>query len=195
MPKSTGSLKSVIPLLARTLGVTPAALYERQRVLVRAGLLQQRPGRGPGSGVPANAKSVAMLLISLLATGSLSEVEEQTKVIANLKCRDGRCPVTGKKTFGAALIAALHSETLRKKTFFARATRSGPRAMATIIFTSMSLDEVRTKIDLRKWKKYEKEVRFGADPFALSDDFSALTVDASIGIQTVLRWGGPGGAT
>ena len=54
-----------------------------------------------------------MLLISVLATGSLSEVEEHTKAIANLKSVDGRCPVTGKKTFGAALTAALKSEELR----------------------------------------------------------------------------------
>ena len=176
--------------------MTHAALYERQRVLVRAGLLQQRPGRGPGSGVPANAKSVAMLLISLLATGSLSEVEEQTKVIANLKCRDGRCPVTGKKTFGAALTAALQSETLRSKTFFTTASRSGARAMATITFTSAPLDEVLAEVPIVEMHNYAEQVRFGADPFALYDDCSALSVEATINIRTVLRGVGElGGAT
>ena len=47
------SLKSLIPELARALDMTSAALYERQRALVRASLLQQRPGHGPGSGVVA----------------------------------------------------------------------------------------------------------------------------------------------
>jgi len=187
MPKPTGSLKSAIPQLARELGMTPAALYERQRGLVRAGLLQQRPGRGPGSGVPASAKSVAMLLISLLATGSLSEVEEQTKVIANLKCRDGRCPVTDKKTFAAALIAALQSETLRSRTFFARASRSGARAMASIIFMSVPLDQLLTEVEVGDWANYSDEVNFGADRTALSDDHSALSVEATINIRSALR--------
>ena len=90
------SLKSLIPLLAQTLETTPAALYERQRALVRAGLIAAEPGRGPGSGVRATPHSVAMLLLSLLATGSLSETEKQTKALANLKSKDG-CPITGKK--------------------------------------------------------------------------------------------------
>lgn len=69
------SLKSLIPKLALALGMTPAAIYERQRALVRAGLIQQRPGHGPGSGVLATPQSVAMLLIAILATDSLSETE------------------------------------------------------------------------------------------------------------------------
>ena len=44
-----------------------------------------------------------MLLISVVATNSLSDVEEQTRIIANLKNVRGRCPLTGKKTFAAAL--------------------------------------------------------------------------------------------
>jgi hypothetical protein len=57
--------------------------------------------------VPADAKSIATLLISLLTTGSLSEVESQTRAIGNLKATEKRCPVTGKKTFAAALAATL----------------------------------------------------------------------------------------
>ena len=72
------SLKSFLPHLAKVLDMSPLALYERQRALVRAGLLESRPGRGPEAECSADAKSVAMLLISVLATSSLSEVEEQT---------------------------------------------------------------------------------------------------------------------
>ena len=47
------SLKSTLPALGRILGMTPSALYERQKLLVLEGLLHAVPGRGPGSGVPA----------------------------------------------------------------------------------------------------------------------------------------------
>ena len=64
-------LKTIIPKLAKSLDMSQAALYERQRALVRAGVASPSPRPRPGSGVPADAKSVAMLLISVLATGSL----------------------------------------------------------------------------------------------------------------------------
>src|SRR5262245_9780419 len=112
-PVRPTSLKGLIPHLVKSLAITPAAIYERQRALVRVGLLRARPGRGPGSGVPADAKSVATLLISILATGSLSEVEDQTKAVASLKSANGRCKITGKRTFGAALAATLASDALR----------------------------------------------------------------------------------
>jgi hypothetical protein len=79
------SLKALIPPLAKLWGLNPNALYERQRALIRAGLLEARPGRGPGSGVEASPESVAMLLISVLATDSLSEVEEKTRLAADLR--------------------------------------------------------------------------------------------------------------
>src|SRR5688572_7224266 len=101
------SLKGFIPELAKAVGMTPAALYERQRALVRAGLLHGESGRGPGSGVRATPESVAMLLIALLATDSLSETESEAKVVTNLKSGTKPCPLTGKKTFASALASAL----------------------------------------------------------------------------------------
>src|ERR1700730_12936218 len=68
----TTSLKAYMPPLARLLGVTPAMLYERQRSLVRAGLLDAGSGWGPGSGVRTTARSVALLLISVRASDSLT---------------------------------------------------------------------------------------------------------------------------
>lgn len=108
------SLKSLLPELADPLDMTTAALYERQRALVRAGLLRPRPGKGPGSGVEADAKSVAMLLISILATSSLSEVEEWTRIIARMRPVDGVCPFTHKKNFADALATALIFEPLNR---------------------------------------------------------------------------------
>jgi hypothetical protein len=69
-------LKSFLYGVAPILGVSPAALYERQRALVNIGVLETTAGRGPGSGVPFTAENVAAILISLLAAGSLSKVDK-----------------------------------------------------------------------------------------------------------------------
>ena len=98
-------LKAFLPKLSELVGVTPAALYERQRSLVHAGLLHGESGRGPGSGVRLTPNSVAMLLISLLATDSLSEVEERAKSVAKLKTAS--CGLTHQPTFRSALAAIL----------------------------------------------------------------------------------------
>jgi hypothetical protein len=129
------SLKTFIPTLAAALDMKPAAIYERQRALMRAGLLKVRPGKGPGSGVLADAESLAMLLISL-ATPSLSEVERQTKALAGLKSRKKSCPVTGKRTFASALAAVLQSEELAKRASFFQVERGGTEFDAAIGFDS-----------------------------------------------------------
>ena len=85
MKRPDPSLKSLIPYLASKFEMTPFALYERQRALVRAGLIHAVPGRGAGSGVRATPHSVAMLLIAWLQPKVCSEVEKETKIVANLK--------------------------------------------------------------------------------------------------------------
>ena len=98
------SLKAFIPGLARHLDISPAALYERQRALVRAGLLDLGEGRGPGSGVRTTWGSVAYLLLSVLATDRLSELDTRVPAIAKAKPKNGNtCPFTGTKTFIQAL--------------------------------------------------------------------------------------------
>jgi hypothetical protein len=96
-------------LLAWRLGMTPAALYERQRELVRQGILSQSEGRGPGSGVHASPYSVALLLVSVLATDSLSETAEKARIFAPAKstATDGHCPLTGQRTFVEAVALLL----------------------------------------------------------------------------------------
>jgi hypothetical protein len=150
------SLKSLIPELAQALDMKPAAMYERQRALVRARLLEMRPGRGPGSGVLATPKSLAMLLIAILATESLSETEERARVFANLKVSNfvdfgsgkpprkvKQCPITGKRTFFDALTAAFATEDLSSVLGYIRAQRQRFKTSAEIGFSG---DDDRTKI-------------------------------------------------
>jgi hypothetical protein len=63
--------------------MTGATLYERQRVLTTLGVLEATPGRGPGSGVPLTPDAVAAVIISLLATDSLSEVDQRVVALCN----------------------------------------------------------------------------------------------------------------
>jgi hypothetical protein len=114
MSKAPFSLKGLIPMMAHTLDMTPDALYERQRALVRAGLLKGVEGKGPGSGVRATPYATALLLIAVLASDSLSEAGEHTKLFASLKAEAGSCPATGEKTFANALAAILASPRLSR---------------------------------------------------------------------------------
>ena len=109
------SLKSLIRHVSAFTGMSEAAVYERQRALVRAGLLKTERGRGPGSGVRGTPESVALLLISLLATGNLSEAGVSTRIFANLENKEGSCPLTGKRTFAEAVTAILASKELAQK--------------------------------------------------------------------------------
>jgi hypothetical protein len=126
------SLKSVVLWFAEQLGLPPAAFYERQRVLVRAGLLESRSGRGPGSGVRATPESVARMLIAILSGGPLSDTPTNTRKIANLKSTEERCPFTGKRTFESALAATLESEELASKVAFIDVDRA-PAPAASIV--------------------------------------------------------------
>ena len=109
------SLKSLIRDVSAFTGMSEAAVYERQRALVRAGLLKTERGRGPGSGVRGTPESVALLLISLLATGNLSEAGISTRILADRENKEGFCPLTGKRTFGEAMTAILASKDLAQR--------------------------------------------------------------------------------
>lgn len=84
------SLKGYIPKLANLLGMTPALLYERQRELVRSGLLVGKQGRGPGSGVEATPMSVAVLLIAATASNELSETTAKARELSETVRRRGK---------------------------------------------------------------------------------------------------------
>ena len=112
------SLKGYTPGLARLLGTTPQALYERQRALVRAGMfgidnVNVKDGRGPGSGVRGTAPSVALLLIGVLACDGLVGMERRVRDIAGTKPVDTkRCPLTQTPTFLDALARIISSGPL-----------------------------------------------------------------------------------
>jgi hypothetical protein len=106
------SLKAFVPELSRLLGTTPAALYERQRALVREKLLEQTEGHGPGSGVKATPLNLARLIIAATASEDLAACAERTRGIGE------SCPIVAAKkgdlgfikdatfeTFLAALLA------------------------------------------------------------------------------------------
>ena len=79
------SLKSFLQGVAPILGVSLATLYERQRALVRLGVLPPSTGAGPGSGVPFTAENFAAILISLLASDSLSDVDQSMVALFKAK--------------------------------------------------------------------------------------------------------------
>jgi len=104
-----------MPTLANLLQTTPALLYERQRALVRAGLLTANKGRGPGSGVACTPQSVAMLLIGLMASDDLKDVEKRTREIAGAKLLATKCPIPNAGRFDHALAWCLSSKENAEK--------------------------------------------------------------------------------
>jgi DNA-binding IscR family transcriptional regulator len=110
------SLQASIAPLSKALGLNPHALYERQLALVRAGLLPSQPGRGPGSGTLFSAETVAVLLISMLASDNISDCAETTRTLSAAKLTShtvGReDALGGAKTFIAAVINSLSNDTV-----------------------------------------------------------------------------------
>ncbi|MCA1533860.1 hypothetical protein I6F21_14960 [Bradyrhizobium sp. NBAIM03] len=105
------SLKTFLHDISGRLRMSPAALYERQRELVRHGLLPVREGRGPGSGVPLTPETVATFLIGLLATDSLTDLAERTAGLSAAKpVILGSQPPASTRTFHSDLAAALIDE-------------------------------------------------------------------------------------
>src|SRR5215831_16224295 len=111
------SIKSYIPGLARIVGLTPDALYERQRSLVRAGHLEHE-GQGPGRGVQATADSVALLLTSVLATDRLNAAQTRVEGLISARPAAGRCPYTNARSLLTAISNLL--ETTSKADFVDR---------------------------------------------------------------------------
>jgi hypothetical protein len=110
------SLKGFAPILADYLNLTPLAVYERQRALVRCGLLPAPTTRGPGTGVRATPETVALLLTAILATDNLTEIDDRVIRLAKSRADDQRCPFTGAITFAKALAGLLANEGLATRT-------------------------------------------------------------------------------
>jgi hypothetical protein len=101
------SLKSYTDRLAPVLGISQAMLYERQRRLVRDGVLRPaREGRGPGNGVIASPLSVCYLLIAALSGNDLEGTSVRTTKLAAAS--------KGKVQFRTALVDLLASASCRQ---------------------------------------------------------------------------------
>jgi hypothetical protein len=110
------SLQSLFPEVGRILGMTPAALYAHQRKFTMAGLLPLVAGRGPRSGVPGNAKSLATFLICLMTNANLAENVLRARELLKAQLSPGEvCALTGQTTFHEALVAILSNPEKAKK--------------------------------------------------------------------------------
>ena len=142
-------LKTYLPQIAPLLGMSAEMAYERQRALVREGVLKPRPGRGPGSGVSADEDSLAVLLISILSHDLLTEAPA-TKVYCELRSSQNKCPVTGAKTFRKALSTILANPVLPAETILVEVMR-GREAHADVSFVDEDMDVTSTFLR-EKWK-------------------------------------------
>jgi hypothetical protein len=108
--------------------------------MVRDGLLKSVPGRGPGSGVPASAENIAMLLVGLIASANSSE--SASTALSFAKAVPGgagsKCRLTGATTFQGALAQILTDEALSKRVNEIRVTMNG--GYATIFYDGGSWD-------------------------------------------------------
>jgi hypothetical protein len=123
------SLTSFIPNLAPIFGMTPAALYERQRALVRLGHLPAPVGRGRGSGSTLNASTVSWIFMAVLAADNLSEMDRRVARLAQAAAAGGRCRKSGANTFRAAIQATLSQTELAQNVDVVRAVRQIPYAV------------------------------------------------------------------
>jgi hypothetical protein len=129
---SSRSLKGLTPSLARLLGTTAPRIYERQQILLRAGILASKAGRGPGSGTAATAPSLALLLIAILGSETLGQTEVRTRELAAAAPVGGvRCPLTDAKTFVDAVANILSSRERSARVIEITVSRTAARATIT----------------------------------------------------------------
>ena len=125
------SLKAFAAEIAAIVGSTPAAVYERQRALIRAGIFPEPESRGRGHGLEALPETVAILLIALLATDSMSETDERVGALAKARFDDitkPKCELTGTSRFGDALTAILQSKEIASRVWRVEVSRTSARA-------------------------------------------------------------------
>lgn len=131
------SLKTYSPVLAQLLSTTPDILYERQRRLTRAGLVEVASGRGPGSGIRVSPRSVTAIVLASLATDGLQDLETLVPRLTHLPIRKAkRCPLTDASTFGDAIIAIFTSPAYAAKVRSVSVHR--PAEQASISFENSS---------------------------------------------------------
>ena len=108
------SLKTFITILAPTLNMTEGELYSRQRALVEDHVLK-KAGRGPGNGLNASTKSVALLLIAALSTPDRAEAPRRTRELAKARSQKGI-------EFGTALADLLSNPSAAKEVLISQSS-------------------------------------------------------------------------
>lgn len=108
------SLNALFPSLEHILGETPGTLRAFQRSLVREGLLESVPGKGPGSGVPGSAEAMAQFLIGICCQATRLENVPYAQAASKAAALGG-CTLTSKKTFGEAFAAILGDRRLASR--------------------------------------------------------------------------------
>jgi hypothetical protein len=161
-------LKTYLPQIAPLLGMSAEMAYERQRALVREGMLKPRPGRGPGSGVSADEDSLAVLLISILSHDLLTEASV-TKVYCELM--QNKCPITGAKTFRKALSTILANPVLPARKILVEVMR-GFEPRADVSLFGEELEETST-FRHAKWKP-------GPSEFPANQVFHSVAIDQGL---------------
>jgi len=147
------SLRSLLPTLAPIFNLTTDALYERQRALVRTGLLPAPQGRGRGAGAEATPDNVAMLVIAVMATDRFADTEGVIEKLANAPCvgqKKGRCPFTGAANFKDALAFILSS----------KAPASTPKNTIETVVRVFRADDPSAHILFDRWPKSEPDGTF-----------------------------------
>jgi hypothetical protein len=109
------SLQQRLPVLAEILNANRTTLYERQRALVREGLLDALPGHGRGSGVEATPESIAMLTIGMLSSVNLADAGPLARAFSAAGSISSKCPLTGAKTLHGAVSRILADEALAER--------------------------------------------------------------------------------
>jgi excisionase family DNA binding protein len=86
------SLKGLLPRLAAIFDFTEVSLYERQRELVRLGLLPKPTGIGPRGGTPASREAVSVLIAAAVILSDrirdIKTMDKQTILDVAEKIRD-----------------------------------------------------------------------------------------------------------
>lgn len=120
------SLKSFLVAFSAATNISPVALYERQRALVRHGVLIPIAGRGPGSGVELSSYSVATLMIACAAAPSLSDVDGRITEYCEAPSIGKKCPLTEKKTFREAVQKILEDKAIMECVYAISVTHDFP---------------------------------------------------------------------
>lgn len=165
------SLTSVLPDLAPSLGLTPQALYERKRALIKLDLLPSPQGRGRRSGAVAGPETVALLVIAVMVTDNLSDTDDRVRRLASApfvgKRRNSRCPITNAATFRDALAFLLSD----------RAPIS--RETDTLLAINVSRFEPKATISYFMWPELKEPVH---TEFGLTENrkFNLLSVNSEL---------------